>query len=237
MSTNWKRRLGVPAAADINTPRTLPWVDDPDYHTTREQGEGRSLRPGLGRLVGRAMVLLLADARRLAAASTQVIELGAAHLAAAHDLDRVDHRRIERKDPLHPLAVGNLAHREVLVEARPGAADADALIGLDAGALALDHLDVDEEGVAGLEVRNVLAGGEIGNLLFFELLDQIHGELSIGQRQTRAARGLIGCAGRASFYDTAAGLSPFGPRLAAGRFGGSLRAGGPEVGPPRLREP
>src|SRR5712691_4866105 len=75
------------------------------------------------RPVGGAMVLLLDDAGGLAAAAAQVIELGAAHLAAAHDLDRVDHRRIERKDPLHPLAVGNLAHGEVLVEARAGAAD------------------------------------------------------------------------------------------------------------------
>src|SRR5450759_2164211 len=40
---------------------------------------------------------LCLDARLLAAQSAQVIELGAAHLAAAHDLDRVDHRRVERE--------------------------------------------------------------------------------------------------------------------------------------------
>src|SRR5712692_4107930 len=188
MSTNWKRRLGVPAAADINTPRTLPWVDAPDYHTTREQGEGRSLRPGLGRLVGAAMVLLLADARRLAAASTEVIELGAEHLAAAHHLDRVDHRRIERKHALDALAVGDLAHGEVLVEARAGATDADALIGLHAAALALDHLDVHEQRVAGLEVGDVLAGGKLGDLLFFELLNEIHGRFSVGSATSAGAR-------------------------------------------------
>ena len=43
--------------------------------------------------------------RRLAAASAQIIELGAAHLAAAHDLDRVDHRRVEREHALDTLAV------------------------------------------------------------------------------------------------------------------------------------
>ena len=61
--------------------------------------------------------LLLGDAGRLAAQAAQVIELGAADLAAAHDLDRVDHRRVEREHALDALAVGNLADREVLVEA------------------------------------------------------------------------------------------------------------------------
>src|SRR5262245_48661320 len=129
----------------------------------------------LGALVAGVVILLLADARGLAAATAQVIELGAAHLAAAHDLDRVDHGRIERKDALHTLAVGNLAHGEILVEARARAADANALIGLDAGALALDHLDVDEDGVARREIRDLLARGKLGNLLFLELVNQIHG--------------------------------------------------------------
>src|SRR5215813_11624533 len=121
------------------------------------------------------MVLLLDDAGSFAATPAQVIELGAAHLAAAQDLDRVDHGRIERKDALHALAVRNLAHGEILVEARARAADANALIGLDAGALALDHLDVDEDGVARREIRDRLAGGQLRDLLFFELVNQIHG--------------------------------------------------------------
>src|SRR5262249_60149026 len=87
----------------------------------------------LGAAVAGVVTLLLADARGLAAGTAQVIELGAAPLAAAHQLDRVDHGRIERKDALHTLAVGNLAHGEILVEARARAADANALIGLDAG--------------------------------------------------------------------------------------------------------
>src|SRR5712692_7165558 len=207
MSTNWKRRLGVPAAADINTPRTLPWVDDPDYHTTREQGEGRSLRPGLGRLVGRTMVLLLGDARRLAAAAAQVIELGAAHLAAAHHLDRIDHRRIEWEHALDALAIGDLAHGEVLVEAGAGAADADALIGLHAAALALDHLDVDQHRVAGLEIGDVLAGGKLGDLLFFERLNEIHGKFSVGSATSAGARFSCAFSGRASFYDKDRALS------------------------------
>src|SRR5712691_9077684 len=134
----------------------------------------RRLLRGLA-LVGCTVVLLLRDARRLAAAAAQIIKLGAAHLAAADDLDRVDHGRIERKDALHALAVGNLAHGEVLVEARARPADANALIGLDAGALALDHLDIDENGIARREIRDLLAGGKLRDLLFFELVNQIHG--------------------------------------------------------------
>src|SRR5580692_6020881 len=42
---------------------------------------------------GLGVLGLLDDAGRLAAQVAQVIELGATHLAAAHDLDRVDHRR------------------------------------------------------------------------------------------------------------------------------------------------
>src|SRR5437899_8642108 len=121
------------------------------------------------------MVLLLRDARCFAAAAAQVIELGTTDLAAAHDLDRVDHRRIERKHALNAFAIGNLAHGEILVEAGTGAADAHAFVGLDAGAIALDHLDVDQEGVTGLEVGNAFAGGKLCHLLFFELLDEIHG--------------------------------------------------------------
>src|SRR3954462_11034652 len=90
------------------------------------------------------VILLLGDARLLAAQAAQIIELGAAHLAAAHDLDRVHHRRIQREHALHALAVGNLAYREALVDAGRRARDAHARIGLQPRALALDHLHVDD---------------------------------------------------------------------------------------------
>src|SRR5262245_22062766 len=121
------------------------------------------------------MVLLLADARGFAAATAQIVKLGAAHLAAAHELDRVDHRRIERKHALHAFAVGNLAYREILVEARARAPDANALIGLDTRSLAFHHLDVDEDGIARPKIRDLLAGGKLGDLLFLKLLNHIHG--------------------------------------------------------------
>jgi hypothetical protein len=51
-----------------------------------------------------------------------------------------------------------------------GAADADALVGLDAGALALDDLDVDDHRVARAKVRDVLAGAKFFDLLAVDLL-------------------------------------------------------------------
>src|SRR3954466_5022609 len=125
-------------------------------------------------------VLALGDAGRLAAAVAQVIELGAPDLAAAHDLDRVDHRRIEREDALDALAVGDLADGEAFLEAGAGAGDAHALIGLHAGALALLDLDVDDQGVAGLEVRHVPA--ELLDLLAVELLEDVHGSMLLPWR-------------------------------------------------------
>src|SRR6185369_2543154 len=102
---------------------------------------------------GGLAVLLLDDAGRLAAQLAQVIQLSATHLAAAHHLDRVDHRRHHREHAFHAFAVGDLADGEALVEPAAGTADADAFIGLHAGALAFDHLDVDDHGVAGAEFR------------------------------------------------------------------------------------
>src|SRR5882757_10229909 len=86
----------------------------------------------------RAVRLLLDDAGRLATQTAQVIQLGAAHLAAAHHGDRVDHRRHYGEYAFHAFAVGNLAHGEAFIEPAAGAADADAFIGLHARAVAFD---------------------------------------------------------------------------------------------------
>src|SRR5437868_428371 len=120
------------------------------------------------------MVLPLGDARGLAAPAAQVIELGTADLAAADDLDGIDHGRIEREHALDALTVGNLAHRKVLVESRAGAADADAFIGLDAGALPFDHLVIDENRITRPEFGDFLPRGKLCHLLLFELLNEIH---------------------------------------------------------------
>src|SRR5437660_9034913 len=149
----------------------------------------------------------LGDTGGFAAQAAQVIQLGAPHLAATDELDRIDHRREQREHALDALAVGDLADREALVQAMAGAADADALVGLDAGAFAFDHLDVDDHGVARLEVRNGLAGGELLGLLLVERLNEVHGKFSVGCAPARL-REKADCMGRASFYDKAAALSP-----------------------------
>src|SRR5690606_6663422 len=53
-------------------------------------------------------------------------------------------------------------------------ADAHALIGLHASALAFLHLDVDDHGVTGGEIGNGPAGGELFALLVFERLNEVH---------------------------------------------------------------
>src|SRR3954452_15555755 len=95
---------------------------------------------------GGAIGLLLNDAARLAAQIAQVIQLGAAHLAATHHLDRVDHRRHHGEYAFHAFAIGNLANGEALIQPAAGTADTDASIGLNARAVAFDHLDVDDHG-------------------------------------------------------------------------------------------
>src|ERR1041385_7228098 len=178
----------------------------------RSRGLLRGLRLAL------AAFLLLGDARLLAAQSAQVIELGAAHLAAAHDLDRVDHRRIEREHALDALAVGNLAHREALVDAAAGARDAQTLISLQTRALALDDLHVHDEGVAGRKVRNFLAGSELFDLLLLDLFQQVHGfSPAAAPRAGRSGgRGQMDWAG---FYWKETALSPSPPSFRDGPKG------------------
>src|SRR6185503_9065844 len=142
-----------------------------------------------------ARVRALEDARRLAAAAAQVIELGAAHLAAAQHLDLGDVGRVDREYALDALAVGDLAHREALVEAAAGAGDDHALVGLQAkagplvlvlrlgrgllltlGVLdVLDHLHHHLDGVAGGELRYAPLGRDGIHLAALEVVDDGQG--------------------------------------------------------------
>src|SRR5258708_15707516 len=114
------------------------------------------------------------DAGRLAAAIAQIIELGPAHRAAALDLDGFDHRREHREHTLDAFAEADLAHGEALLQPVTGAGDAHALIGLDALALAFLDADVDPHGVAWLEGRDLLAGGDARRFGPFQFLDHVH---------------------------------------------------------------
>src|ERR1700730_5922207 len=114
----------------------------------------------------------LGDARRLAPAAAQGIELGPPSRAAAHDLDRADARRVEREDALDPLAVGDLAQCEVRVDPGILAGDAHPLESLDALALALDDADADPHRVAGLKRRHRPLAGQPRDLHGCQLLQQ-----------------------------------------------------------------
>src|SRR5665213_2794030 len=123
--------------------------------------------------------LALVDAGRLAGQAAQEIELGTAHGAAAHHLDLGDARRIEREDALDTLAVGDLAQREVGIDARILARNAYAFEGLDAFALALDHLDANLERVAGPEFRYGAAGEKLLHAFLVEHLHHVHDSLLV----------------------------------------------------------
>src|SRR6476469_4473783 len=136
---------------------------------------GSRFRPGaLGGSHIATDVAALGDAGGLAGPSAQVIKLGAADIAAAHDFDMVDDRRIEREDALDALAERNLADGEAGADALVGAGDADALEILDSGALAFDDLDAHPERVAGAEFGNGLVGRERVDRFALEGLDQVH---------------------------------------------------------------
>jgi hypothetical protein len=53
------------------------------------------------------------------------------------------------------------------------ARDADAFVSLNAGALALRDLDIDDDRVAWLELRH-LGAGQFGRLLGLDRLDDVH---------------------------------------------------------------
>src|SRR5258708_29471287 len=116
----------------------------------------------------------LGDARLFAPEAAQIIKFGAPYRAAAHNLDRADPRRVEWEDAFHPFAIGDLAQGEVRIDPGVLAGDAHPLEGLDAFALAFDDADADLDRVARLEGRDRPVGRELGDLLGFELLQQIH---------------------------------------------------------------
>ena len=155
----------------------------------------------------------LRDARRLAGPAAQVVQLRAPHAAAAHHLDLGDLRAVEREDALDALAVADLAYGEGAVDAAVRARDAHALERLDALAGALDHLDADADGVAGRELRDRAAVGELRDLLLLEFLDDIHGNLTCSSAPGR----LLCRPGPVIDTDMAR------PEIGAPRSGGALR--------------
>src|SRR5690349_9887103 len=74
---------------------------------------------------------LLPDARGLAAQRAEVVELGPAHPAAAHQLHRGDRRAVHGEQPLDADAGRHLPDREVLADAAAPLGDDQTLEGLE----------------------------------------------------------------------------------------------------------
>jgi hypothetical protein len=92
--------------------------------------------------------------------AAQVVQLGAAHVAAALDFDRGDQRAVGLERALHAFAARDLADDEAGVEATVALGDDHAFVGLDALAGAFDDVDADDDGVAGRERREWFCSGE-----------------------------------------------------------------------------
>src|SRR5579859_298617 len=126
---------------------------------------------GCTRLLLRWRFAALPDPGSLAAQRPEVVQLGPAHPAAAYDLDLVDGRAVDRKGPLHPHAVADLADGERLPCPAALAPDNHALEDLDPGPAALNDPDVHLQRVSRPEARNVGA-----NLRLFQVGDGgVHG--------------------------------------------------------------
>jgi hypothetical protein len=95
----------------------------------------------------------LADAGALADATTEVIQLRAANVAAGGHLDALDLWRVQREGPLHAHAERLLAHGEGLPGPVALALDDDALEQLGAPAGAFNHLEMDAQTIAGVKGR------------------------------------------------------------------------------------
>src|SRR5712672_3527852 len=139
---------------------------------------------GAGGFDFRRAALALGNAGGFPAAAAQIIELGAPYLAMADHLDRIHQRAVDWENPLHPLAIGNLAHREGLVQSGAGPRDADALESLKALARLLllgllikgdvHDLHVDLQRVPGPEDGQLPAASGRIHLFAFKRLDQVH---------------------------------------------------------------
>src|SRR5581483_217695 len=128
--------------------------------------------------LGAGAVAQLTDPRPLADTAAQVVELRAVDVADRDDLDLLDLRRVERERPLDTDAERLLAHGERLAHAGALPLEHDPLEHLEAPPLALDHLEVDADGVSRLEPRD---GAQLGAL---EVLDDV-AHRKVGRRPTK----------------------------------------------------
>src|SRR5271163_1792639 len=116
--------------------------------------DGTSRRPSVRSRTGGPLLL---DLGGFPGEVPQVVKLRPADVAEGGDLHLGDRGRVDREGPLYPNPEAHLAHGEGLAHPGPLSSDHHALEDLHPLAVALDDPDVHLHGVAGPEVRNVLA--------------------------------------------------------------------------------
>src|SRR5262245_33095941 len=112
----------------------------------------------------------LADAGGLASQGGQEIKFGAADAPVFDDVDVINDRRVEREDALDAYAERGLAHGDRLADAFASTRDYNPLERLQPLlGLALLDPDVNADGVAGNEIRDVAF-----QLRFFNVIKFVH---------------------------------------------------------------
>jgi hypothetical protein len=118
------------------------------FNPKRKHARGGRVRFLRFASISRALGAVLDGRGGFALAGAEVVEFCAAHGTPALDLDLGDAGRMQRKDTLDPLAVGNTANGEVRVDAGPLSANHNTRVDLDPLLVAFDDAGVDFDGVA-----------------------------------------------------------------------------------------
>ena len=100
-------------------------------------------------------LLAFAETRCFALQIAQIVKLGAAHAAGAHDVDVIDHRSVHRENALYALAKADLSHGDGFADARVLAGNHGSFKRLQTFLVAFFDLDVDANGVARAEFRDL----------------------------------------------------------------------------------
>ena len=97
--------------------------------------------------LSRLSAQLFLDTRRLAAAATQVVQLGAAHVTTALDFDFGDQWTVDLEGTLDAFAIGDLANDETRIEAAIALGNHHTFKSLHALAGTFNHINADNDSV------------------------------------------------------------------------------------------
>lgn len=119
----------------------------------------------------------------------EVVEFGAADLAAAGNLDLGNTRGVKLKDPLDPFAIGDFSDREGRVDGAATLGNHDACKDLNALLASLSHKGVNFHAITHVEIGDLFL-----ELLLLYFPDDVHGILGVrlgfsGRRQDGTPEG------------------------------------------------